>query len=41
VTAVPACSHCGEPLDARSVTALPGPGASAGDFDRTALAGAV
>ena len=38
VTAVPACSHCGEPLDARSVTAVPGPGASAGDFDRTALA---
>ena len=39
VTAVPACSHCGEPLDARSVTAIPGPGASAGDFDRTSLAG--
>ena len=38
VTAVPACSHCGEPLDARSVTAVPGSGASAGDFDRTALA---
>jgi DNA-binding HxlR family transcriptional regulator len=36
--AVPTCSHCGEPLDARSVIALPGPGASAGDFDRTALA---
>jgi DNA-binding HxlR family transcriptional regulator len=35
VTAVPSCSHCGEPLDARSVTAIPGPGASAGDFDRT------
>lgn len=41
VTALPACSHCGEPLDARSVTAVPGPGASAGDFERTALAGAV
>ena len=38
VTVVPACSHCGEPLDARSVTAIPGPGASAGDFDRTAIA---
>jgi len=37
VTAVPACSHCGEPLDARSITAIPGPGASAGDFDRTRL----
>jgi DNA-binding HxlR family transcriptional regulator len=37
VTAVPMCSHCGEPLDARSVTAVPGPGASAGDFDRTRL----
>ena len=35
VTAVPSCSHCGEPLDARSVTAIPGPGASQGDFDRT------
>jgi len=37
VTAVPTCSHCGEPLDARSVTAIPGPGASDGDFDRTQL----
>ncbi len=37
VTAVPMCSQCGEPLDARSVTAIPGPGASAGDFDRTRL----
>jgi DNA-binding HxlR family transcriptional regulator len=35
VTAVPSCSQCGQPLDARSVTALPGPGASQGDFDRT------
>jgi hypothetical protein len=35
---VAACSHCGEPLDARSVTAIPGSGASEGDFDRTALA---
>jgi DNA-binding HxlR family transcriptional regulator len=24
------CDHCGEPLDARSVTAVPGPGAAAG-----------
>jgi DNA-binding HxlR family transcriptional regulator len=39
VTAVPTCSHCGEPLEARSVTAIPGPGASAGDFDRTRLGG--
>ncbi len=38
VTAEPTCSHCGEPLDARSVTAIPGPGASDGDFDRTRLA---
>jgi hypothetical protein len=35
---VPVCSHCGEPLDVRSVTAVPGPGASEGDFDRTRLA---
>jgi DNA-binding HxlR family transcriptional regulator len=41
VTAVPTCSHCGERLDARSVTAIPGPGASDGDFDRTALAAAM
>jgi DNA-binding HxlR family transcriptional regulator len=26
VTAVPVCSHCGEPLDARAVRAVPGPG---------------
>jgi DNA-binding HxlR family transcriptional regulator len=37
VMAVPVCSHCGEPLDARSVTAGPGSGAGAGDFDRTRL----
>ena len=37
VTAVPACSHCGEPLDARSGIAVPGPGASDGDFARTRL----
>ena len=40
VKAVPVCSHCGERLDARSVTALPGPGAAEGDFDRTRLASA-
>jgi DNA-binding HxlR family transcriptional regulator len=38
VKAVPVCSHCGEPLDARAVTVVAGPGASAGDFDRTRLA---
>jgi hypothetical protein len=37
VAAVPVCSHCGEPLDVRSVTVQPGPGASEGDFDRTRL----
>src|SRR5712691_4732532 len=37
VTAVPTCSHCGEPPDARSVTAVPGPGAAEGDFGRTLL----
>ena len=37
VTAMPACSQCGEPLDARSVTAVPGPGAADGDFGRTRL----
>jgi DNA-binding HxlR family transcriptional regulator len=39
VTAVPACSHCGEPLDARAVIAVPGPGATDSTFDRTRLAG--
>jgi DNA-binding HxlR family transcriptional regulator len=38
VKAVEICSHCGEPLDARSVIAEPGPGAHEGDFDRTLLA---
>jgi DNA-binding HxlR family transcriptional regulator len=37
VQAVPVCSHCGEPLDARSVTAEPGPGARPGDYDQTSL----
>jgi DNA-binding HxlR family transcriptional regulator len=35
--AVPTCSHCGEPLEARAVSAVPGPGARDGDFDRTAV----
>jgi DNA-binding HxlR family transcriptional regulator len=38
VQAVPVCSHCGERLDTRSVTAEAGPGAHPGDYDRTALA---
>ena len=38
VQVVPACSHCGERLDAGSVTAEPGTGAKEGDFDRTRLA---
>jgi DNA-binding HxlR family transcriptional regulator len=38
VKAVSVCSHCGEPLDPRSVTAVPGPGAHESDFDRTRLA---
>jgi DNA-binding HxlR family transcriptional regulator len=41
VKAVAVCSHCGEPLDVRSVTALPGPGAAEGDFERTRLAPAT
>ena len=41
VTAVPVCSQCGELLDARSVTAVPGPGAAAGDLDRTRLAASL
>ena len=39
VKAVPVCSHCGESLDVRNVSAVPGPGASSGDFERTRLAG--
>jgi DNA-binding HxlR family transcriptional regulator len=38
VRAVPVCSHCSEPLDVRAVTAVPGPGASDKDLDRTRLA---
>jgi len=37
VTAVPTCAQCGKPLDARSVTAVPGPGAFEADFGRTPL----
>src|SRR5438270_10124820 len=37
VNVLPMCSHCGEPLDVRAVTAVPGPGASEEDFDRTLL----
>jgi len=37
VQAVPMCSDCGEPLDPRSVTVEPGPGAVEGDFERTRL----
>ena len=40
VKAVSVCSHCGEPLDARSVSAVPGPGAGDHDFERTPLASA-
>jgi DNA-binding HxlR family transcriptional regulator len=35
VKAVSVCSHCGEPLEARAVTAIPGPGATEADFERT------
>jgi DNA-binding HxlR family transcriptional regulator len=38
VEVMPVCSSCGERLDVRSLTAIPGPGASEGDFDYTALA---
>jgi len=38
VQVVPVCSHCGERLDVRSVTAIAGPGALESDFDHTALA---
>jgi DNA-binding HxlR family transcriptional regulator len=40
VSAVPTCSYCGEALDPRDITALPGPGALEGDYDRTSLASA-
>jgi len=35
VKAVAVCSHCGEPLSIAEIAAVPGPGASGGDFDRT------
>ena len=38
VSAVPVCSGCGEELEPRSVTAVPGPGASPETFDRTSVA---
>jgi DNA-binding HxlR family transcriptional regulator len=38
VTVRAACSHCGETLDARSVSAVAGPGATAETFDRSPLA---
>ena len=38
VRAVPVCSYCGEPLELRDVTVVPGPGALEGDLDGTPLA---
>ena len=38
VMVLPACSHCGETLDARTVSPVAGPGATADTFDRTPLA---
>ena len=38
VEAMAVCSHCGGPLSGDEITVVPGPGASAGDFDRTRLA---
>ena len=38
VKAVDVCSHCGETLEARAVTAVRGPGAAEGDFEHTRLA---
>jgi len=35
---VPTCSSCGEVIDARSVTGVPGPGSTEADFARTRLA---
>ena len=39
VKAVAVCSHCGEPLDLRSVTVEPGPGSVDTDYERTVLEG--
>jgi DNA-binding HxlR family transcriptional regulator len=41
VMVLPACSHCGETLDARSVSAVPGPGVAADTFYRTPLAASL
>jgi len=38
IESVAVCSHCGESLSIDEITAVPGPGASDGDFDRTLLA---
>jgi DNA-binding HxlR family transcriptional regulator len=38
VEVVPDCSHCGERLELRSVTGVPGPGSTKRDFEFTALA---
>jgi DNA-binding HxlR family transcriptional regulator len=38
VSAVAACSHCGEPLSIGDITTMAGPGASDADFDNTPLA---
>jgi DNA-binding HxlR family transcriptional regulator len=37
INAVSVCSHCGEELDALEVSAVPGPGSSPSDFERTVL----
>jgi len=39
VKAVAVCSHCGEPLNLRSVTVEPGPGSLDADYERTGLEG--
>ena len=39
VKAVAVCSHCGEPLDPRSVTWSPGRASVDGDYERTVLEG--
>jgi len=37
--AISVCSHCGETLDPKDLTLLPGPGSVEGDYDRTSLHG--
>jgi DNA-binding HxlR family transcriptional regulator len=39
IRAVSVCSHCGETLDPKDLTLLPGPGSIEGDYDRTLLEG--